>query len=134
MVKNKLYRNTFWLLFFIGVLNLFATYLYLYWTSSWFDLLMHFLGGFWVAMVVVSLWAVFNKNKIVYPKIFSVILWVTVVGVLWEIFELSIGATELSDGIRFIADTLSDIVMDIIGGLVGTKYSYYLMNLKNKNG
>lgn len=133
MIKNKLFRNTFWLLFFIGVLNLFATYLYFYWTSSWFDLLMHFLGGFWVAMVAVSLWAVFNKNKTTYPKIFTIVLWVTMVGVLWEVFELWIGATELSDGINFITDTLSDILMDILGGILGTKYSYYLMNTKNKN-
>lgn len=94
---------------------------------------MHFLGGFWVAMVVVSLWAVFNKNKTTYPKIFTIVLWVTMVGVLWEVFELWIGATELSDGINFITDTLSDILMDILGGILGTKYSYYLMNTKNKN-
>ena len=46
------------------------------------------------------------------------------VGVLWEIFELHFGITLLSDGIIYIRDTASDLIMDISGGLLGVVYSY----------
>lgn len=122
MVNNKIFRQTFWILFVIGVLNLAATYLYLYWTSWWFDLLMHFLGGFWVSMVVLSFWNLFNKNSYKIIGFYKVFIWVLVVSILWEIFEVWIGASLVSDGTVFIVDTIYDLVMDILGGMSGYLY------------
>ena len=127
MVRNKLFKQTFWFLFFIGILNLFATYFYLYWTSWWFDLLMHFLGGFWVSMVVLSVWSLFNKNSQNILSFKKVFFWVVLVSILWEIFELIIGATMISDGKVFIVDTLSDLLMDFIGGILGFLYAKNLL-------
>lgn len=132
MIKNKIFRQTFWFLFFIGILNLFATYLYLYWTSWWFDLLMHFLGGFWVSMVILSFWSLFNKNSHKILSFYKTFIWVLIISILWEIFEIWIGATMISDGVAFITDTISDLIMDIIGGILGYLYGSSILR-SNKN-
>ncbi len=51
---------------------------------------------------------------------------VLAVGILWELFELSIGSTTLSDGWLYVLDTGSDLSMDLLGGLIGVFYASYV--------
>lgn len=55
---------------------------------------------------------------------------VLTVGVLWEIMEIYTGATSFADGIFYVRDTVSDLLLDTSGGFFGTLYS---MSMINKN-
>lgn len=135
MISKPLFREVFYLLFVVAVLNLLAIKFYLYWTVSEFDSLVHFLGGAFVGMLFLWLYfysGIFDPQKrdlknFVVISILSVIL----VGVLWEVFELIIGATNVND-LEYYFDTALDIVMDILGSLLSCFYAYIKeINIKN---
>jgi len=95
-------------IFFIFVLNLAAMKFHWYYAIPWFDMPMHFLGGAWIAVAV--LWAMGEKTPFT-----RILLSVLILGILWEIFELFnnryIGTRDPFD----FADTLSDLVLDVLG-------------------
>ncbi len=88
------------LLIFILSIHILATIYHWYWTVGWFDMPMHFLGGFWVAMAYFWLR---NQFKEVRPPeidrqyfggwtsliliIVSCLSFVALIGVLWEFSE-----------------------------------------------
>lgn len=130
MRTTKLFKQAFILLIVIGLLDFFASSLYLYWTVWWSDILLHFLSGVCVAMGGISVWILIsNKEETNLLKTLWVgMSWVLLVGVLWEIFELRFGATSLSDGMIYVTDTISDSFMNISGGLFGVVYSIKLLS------
>jgi hypothetical protein len=107
----------------LALTHVLAMEFYLYWTYHWLDIFMHLLGGVSVALGYASL----PFFGIQLPKRFSTIstylLIVLVVGLFWEVFELSIG-TSLTGEEDFVLDTVSDLVLDVLGGALG----YYLIN------
>ena len=98
--------------------------------------MLHFLGGVCVAMAFLSFYyyifkfTTTNKLKVIGIVFISVVT----VGVLWEIFELVAGQTFLTDGVVYIRDTASDLLMDVCGGFFGTLYSYGILPKENING
>lgn len=98
----------------IGILHLTATDRLYYWNIWWFDLVMHFLGGFWIAA------AVFWKSewlKLPFKLTFaSVIGTVVLVGGLWEVWEYWAGLTFASKSVYHL-DLSLDLLMDTIGGV-----------------
>ncbi len=130
-MDTTLFKHTFMSLVVVAVLDIVAIKLHLFWSFSWFDMPVHFMGGFCVALA--SVWMVsYNSHfKVLYRNIFFISLCGALcVGVAWEIFELYFGITFLSDGILYIRDTGSDLSMDVLGGLFGSWYAFSL--LKNK--
>lgn len=120
----------FWLLLIVGIANWVGTELYLYWSVWWYDIPMHFMGGLWVSLVVA--WAYAFRVDINQKK-FGSYVWVVIggtllVGIVWELYELCIDATSLADGIHYVTDTTSDIIMDIAGGIVGALYTHKFFN------
>lgn len=119
----------FWTLVAVGFLNFVADKLYLHWSLWWIDIILHFLGGFCVALFV--LWFATAKSnlqnwsnrKILLTALFSAIL----VGIVWEIYELYFGLTFLSDGMSYFADTSKDLTMDLVGGIFGFFYTTNLL-------
>jgi len=116
----------FELLFFSALtafLHLVALRLYLYWTVPWFDIPMHFLGGFVIGLLAlylfyVSDWAEFPKDHL--GSIFTMTLGsVLLVGLGWELWELFMG---LTDALNDLVDTFVDLVMDILGGIAAFLY------------
>jgi len=105
----------------IGILHLLALEFYLYWTLWWFDILLHFLGGAWVALT--AFWFFFCAH--VMPRISRTTTTVVVsmlcvtlaVGVAWEIFEYVLG---VYDSPNYVFDTATDIVMDALGSLAAS--------------
>ncbi len=86
---------------------------------------MHFLGGFWVAMVYLWIFpkieiSNFNFNKL--PEWFTDLLFalcfVVFIGVLWEFYEYGFdflkGGTGMFQGTS--ADTMGDLFFDLVGG------------------
>ena len=128
MLKQKLFIEQFILIAVIAVLHFLALKFYLYWTFEWFDILMHFLGGLWVALV--ATWFFFFSGflyKDIKPikkvKIFSIaIISVIIVGVLWEVWELEADLVFIDEAGYFF-DTSLDLVMDTLGGVVAFIYT-----------
>jgi hypothetical protein len=129
MMRTHLFKNTFILLFIIGVLNFLAVYFYLYWTIWWFDMLVHFSAGACVAMAGILVYYFYKKQSLpsIRTSIVVAFAFVITIGILWEIYELLIHATALSDGLDYFLDTGSDLLMDVSGGIVGALYAHKLL-------
>lgn len=130
-MNHRLFRDTAILFLLIGALDFLANKLYLYWTTWWMDVILHFLAGWVVSMTVILVlcglsWL--SRRHI----IGSVILSVLAVGLLWELFELRFEITSLLDGAVYWLDTSSDIFLDLFGGFLGMKYSFYILNKYGK--
>ena len=91
----------------------------------WLDILLHFLGGFWLGLL--ALYLLKDKNIFSQPY-FSLLLVLALValgGVLWEIGEYildelvleSVGMAQLQPGLE---DTISDLISDLIGGALAS--------------
>lgn len=86
----------------------------------------HLIGGIFVALLV--LWIRFLSGYISvqfdHPPISQVFLLaflgVIIIGISWEVFERLLGMTWNLEG--YWADTITDMAMDIIGGLVGVLF------------
>ncbi|MCK5285797.1 MAG: hypothetical protein KAJ58_01055 [Candidatus Pacebacteria bacterium] len=116
---------------FIWVIFLFdfiAQVYFLYWRFWWTDIIMHFMGGFWVALFGYYIFYLSDyreKLKTITQKYSLLIIsfsFVLGIGILWELFEL-IFAFPLRYGYLF--DTVLDLIMDVFGCLVA-----YLLVLK----
>lgn len=90
---------------------------------------MHFLGGVFLALVAGSLGASMLKNASKTKILLSVLLFVIVVGVGWEVFEFSVQEIIKIRGLADIPDSFSDLFFDVIGGIVGT---FFVISAKNK--
>lgn len=130
MERKKLFKLSFWLLVIIGIMDYIGVKFYLFWPSGYYDIPMHFLGGLWISLVFLWIWSKF-KNLILFKEIFNkIIIIVMIVGILWEIFEIIVGATSLSDGIFYWKDTFGDLTMDFIGGFIGSFAGFRIINSK----
>lgn len=131
MISETIFKRAFWTLAITGFLNFVAIKLELYWTVWWIDMVVHFFGGLTVGLA--TLWLssrFFDFRKWSTLRLSTTaILGAITIGVLWELYELYFGITSLSDGIHYVTDTSSDILMDTIGGIVGF---FYVNNLLKK--
>lgn len=127
ILKKPLFLFLFSVIVVIGILQQIAVQYYLYWTLDWFDILMHFLGGFWFGYS--ALWILFFSGYIGVPKrkdlkffLLTAFLSAFSVGVAWEIFEYASDITFWDDG--YVFDTVKDLVMDSLGGIVSAIFLY----------
>lgn len=136
MYKHPLF--IFWSLLLVAItmLHLVALELYLYWVYSWFDIMMHFLGGLFIGLS--TLWFFLQSGYVrMRQSLRNVILIagssIILVGVGWEIFEVLAGIPIEEN---FALDTTIDLIMDAIGafvaGYVFTKL--YITTHDEKNG
>jgi hypothetical protein len=89
------------------------------WDILWYSSIAHFLGGLWVALF--SAWGL---NVLRFPRDFFIYVAAALVfGICWEIFEFTIGATHFPVD---TVDTVTDILMDIVGGMVGALFARYV--------
>ena len=127
MSKRPLFWEIFYLVVIVGVLNAVALHFFLYWKINEFDSIVHFSAG--AAVSFAFLWLYFYsgffnpQNRKLKNFIVVSILGIIFVGFVWEIYELSIGATSLSDP-EYVGDTSFDILMDVLGALAACFYSY----------
>lgn len=118
-------RTSFILLIIIFLTNLVGMYNQWYLKYSWFDQVLHLSGGFFVAMLF-SIYLkdhVFDKAKLKTALI--IIGVVTFIGVIWEFSEYIASLTLIEPlyhifkikayFIGGLDDTLSDLLMDILG-------------------
>ncbi len=120
----------------IAVVNALAHYHYWFWTMRWFDMPMHFAGGMWLAGVAIW-WRFFSRKFPDAQKSFSNFLaWgigaAFVVGFVWEAYEAVI-ALATKGYMNAMSDTLSDLLFDILGGLVVVIFVWLHISKKLKS-
>ncbi|HVU75383.1 MAG TPA: hypothetical protein VHD38_00920 [Candidatus Paceibacterota bacterium] len=101
------------LLALIDVLHLyFGIHIGFYYTVPWWDVLVHFLGGVWVALIWswVLLWHGYRVS------VWQCALSGLVVGIGWEIFEKVVGLGG-SPFMPYWVDTAKDLLDDTLGGI-----------------
>ena len=100
----------------IAVLHFLANAYYLYWALWWADIVMHFLGGLFVALG--TLWLIRFEVPVSWrhrvPFFFTTLTAVFVVGAGWEVFER---AFDVYGATNYALDTTLDLVMDVAGML-----------------
>lgn len=85
---------------------------YFYWIYWWYDVLMHGIGGLVVGAA--ACWWLTHEARLT-PRLGTVLGITLLIGILWEVFEYVIGAPREA---AYVFDTLSDIGMDLVGGLI----------------
>jgi hypothetical protein len=105
---------------------------FFFWYSSiwWYDMLMHFLGGLFVAVLAYDLcWHLMKTQRNLWVKFFFIIAAVLFIGLLWEVYEFGVQDIAKVTGIADIPDSISDLVFDTIGGIFG----FLLVSQRLKN-
>ena len=111
-------------------LHLAASAFYWYAVIPWYDMMMHTLGGGFLAVFTAAFFYkhVVELNR--YETIVTLLLAVLVVGGAWEYFEYAVqyvvkGAVTLAT----FPDSVSDMVCDMAGGMIGT---YFVLRQKKR--
>lgn len=125
MKKHDLFLRALFLLILVAILNYIAEVFYFHWTLWWYDLGLHFLGGFCAGTAF--MYFAYKLQILSFEKIKAIVfafIFVFLVGFAWEVFEIWIGHTSFSDGISYVRDTVSDLIIDCCGGFFATLYSF----------
>ncbi len=109
---HRLFLTQASILISIAILHAAGLFLFLQWYFWWYDIMLHFLGGLWVALMFQWLARTGQYAHSLAATIFAVLF----VGLAWEVFEFLVGSPRES---RYLFDTSLDIVMDLSGGIVG---------------
>jgi hypothetical protein len=103
----------------------------IYWTVEGYDSVMHAFGGFIGSLIVIYVLQKIGISPQSLPKKIILFLFVVVsviaVGSIWELWEIFVGFT---DPFTDLIDTISDLVMDTIGSIIG--FIYYDKKLRSK--
>jgi hypothetical protein len=130
MKPTFLRKWTLKIILVIFVLNTLAGFLYWYDIFPWFDNMMHFFGGFWVAVATMTIfWKSISAQTNQLVKSLFVILSVIFVGLVWEIYEFGVQDIIKVTGIASIPDSISDLVFDTIGAI----FAFFTIYIKTKN-
>jgi len=125
MKQNTLLHAAFAFLVVISALQFAALQFSLYYFYPWYDIMMHFLGGIFVALIL--LWLFFYSEYIERFEvskrniILIALLGTLVVGIGWEVFEYSIGNVPEEN---YMLDTSIDLFMDLIGASLVLLFLY----------
>lgn len=111
------------LLYSILILHILGNVLGWYYTIPHFDTLMHFLGGFWVAMFLVYLIKkyakdLFRQNKL--KEILFLIGITMIIGFFWELYEFLADTFIFNKALfmqQSVVDTITDLIADFFGVL-----------------
>ena len=133
MDRKKLFKILAYLIVCIFLVNYVAVKLYWYNSIWYFDMIMHFLGGFFLGLSLI--WLLSYKNlsiELSFNLIFKIILGVLLVGVLWEVYEILVNNAIAQNPFNTL-DTLSDIFFDLSGGVFAILYYFKKTMLISKN-
>lgn len=102
----------------LAVIHFFATKFFLYWKYFWFDIPMHVFGGVCVAFgfAILPFFRIQLPSR--YTTLKGYIGAVLCVGILWEVFEYFFGLSGFAVQNDFIFDTVKDLIMDMLGGVI----------------
>ncbi|PIR70482.1 MAG: hypothetical protein COU46_01250 [Candidatus Niyogibacteria bacterium CG10_big_fil_rev_8_21_14_0_10_42_19] len=120
------------LLFFILFTHALAVFYNLYNLIGPLDVVLHFIGGFWLGASAFYFLYKMKPGWVSQPYIVSLLFIVgvsAIFGILWEFFEYAsdqffyfFHVTKMSLAQPGLADTLSDLFFDLMGGLLAALY------------
>lgn len=120
MARKKLLISIVILMLLIFLMYKGANKFYWYNSIWYFDMIMHFLSGFWVGLFFLY---VYFPDKVVFKSILYSILFVLFIGISWEVFEFFV--FNVIGKIPFDSiDTASDVFWDIAGGFASTLFFF----------
>jgi len=126
-MSEKILKVSTFLIIVIAIIHIVALNFYLYWHFWWLDILMHFMGGFWISAFL--FWILYFSRFFKFqPKSFLSLLSLVVflnllISLGWEIFEWKLGIT-FSMEKYYWGDTFSDIFSSLAGGLIALLLFY----------
>jgi hypothetical protein len=120
MDRKKLAIRLVTLIIFIFLVNSAANTFYWYSSIWWFDMPMHFLGGFWIGLAM--FWFL-GRAEPSLGLILKGLLAVLVVGVGWEVFEIAVNSSLAQTPLSPL-DIISDIFFDLAGGSLAVLYFF----------
>lgn len=128
MDKKGLFKISAYSIILLSLVNFIALKFYWYYSMWYFDMVMHFFGGFCVGMAL--LWFFYKEDlDFNFSFILKISLGVLFLGAGWEVFEIIFN--NIIAGNPFdLLDTLSDIFFDLSGGLCAILY--ILVPLENQ--
>jgi hypothetical protein len=112
MASKRLLKHIIFLMIVMFVADYLAKAFYWYYSLWYFDVMMHFLGGFWVGLFFIY---VFYRKELRLSSISRIILYTLAVGVLWEVFEFYV-FNQMGGNPFDLFDTTSDLLLDLAGG------------------
>jgi hypothetical protein len=131
MIRTKLLAASLVSITLISLLHHAALHYHWYFTHRWIDIVMHVLGGFWIAVSACYFAIIFmHDESVLYDKKHLariIFVAVFIVGTIWEFFEFFSGNTFLHTA-NFWTDTISDMINNFIGGA----FVYLYVILKKK--
>lgn len=103
----------------IAILHHSAFVYYWYWVYWWFDIVVHFLGGFFIGLSFIWMYRYpFASFSHRYSREWLLTLGVVcIVAGLWEIFEM-VGGISIATDTGFAFDTIIDICVGLFGGFL----------------
>jgi hypothetical protein len=106
-------------------------YFYYY---EWLDIPMHIAGGFLIGLIFSFILSVLEDRKIYIlrtrDKIMDLFLFVLVIGIGWEVLELTSNFT--FEASRSLGDTLGDLLMDLVGGAICVVVLLFIEHLSKR--
>lgn len=110
----------------LAVSHVLALKLSLYWQYLWLDIPMHMLGGLLASLGVFTIYDLYHKfpKRLLLP--IPVLLFVLVVALAWEVYELQIGIPVESG---YAVDTAIDLIVGMLGGVLGYMIGYSVSQL-----
>lgn len=114
---DRIFIRTAAVVFGTFILNSIGVWLSLYSILWWYDIPMHFLGGLFTNLLIISIFLRFKKTNnisVINLVIMSLII-TLLIGLLWEGYEIF---WDVFAGKKHIfIDSLSDIFFDLAGGV-----------------
>ena len=120
-INIKITKNAAFLGFFIFAINFIAMKFYLYYSIWWFDMPMHFLGGVFLSFLALWFYRKWHILENSFSSFLFTLLFVAIIGSSWELFEFGM-ADLFHFNIQPFFDTMSDLSLDLVGGIFGTIY------------
>lgn len=100
----------------------------LYNTVSWYDIFVHFLSGIFTFVLATIIFRLISKDNNKLLKILFSLGMVALIAIMWEVFEFSVDSlihTNLQHNQDTgVIDTMQDMIVAMLGGLVASIYTW----------